>query len=109
MRDDIAKLPIYKKAEEIFQLTDALIKTLPVDDEFLQETTVRFMLEDAMIIPVKISGAEAVELYDLKMDPQEQKNLIKSPVHQKVVLEMKNELLKLRNQYDDHEKAGELY
>lgn len=26
------------------------------------------MLEDAMIIPVKISGAEAVELYDLKME-----------------------------------------
>lgn len=68
MRDSLKNLPIYKKAEEIFQLTDALIKTLPTDDEFLQETTVRFMLEDAMIIPVKISGAEAVELYDLKME-----------------------------------------
>lgn len=68
MRNDLEKLPIYKKAEEIFQLTDALVKTLPTDDEFLQETTVRFMLEDAMIIPVKISGAEAVELYDLKME-----------------------------------------
>ena len=68
MRDSLKNLLIYKKAEEIFQLTDALIKTLPADDEFLQETTVRFMLEDAMIIPVKISGAEAVELYDLKME-----------------------------------------
>lgn len=68
MRDRLNNLPIYKKAEEIFQLTDALIKTLPTDDEFLQETTARFMLEDAMIIPVKISGAEAVELYDLKME-----------------------------------------
>jgi arylsulfatase A-like enzyme len=48
------------------------------------------------------------ELYDLKKDPQEQKNLIKSTAHQKVLMEMKNELLKLRNQYDDHEKAGEL-
>ena len=26
MRDRLAHLPIYKKAEEIFQLTDALIK-----------------------------------------------------------------------------------
>lgn len=68
MRDRLAHLPIYKKAEEIFQLTDALIKTLPTDDEFLQQTTVKFMLEDAMIIPVKISGAEAVDLYDLKME-----------------------------------------
>ena len=41
---------------------------MPSDDEFLHETTVKFMLEDAMIIPVKISGAEAVELYDLKME-----------------------------------------
>jgi len=49
------------------------------------------------------------ELYDLKTDPQEQKNLIKSPLHQKTLSQMKNELLRLRNQYDDHEKAGELY
>jgi hypothetical protein len=68
LRDSLKNLLIYKKAEEIFQLTDALIKTLPADDELLQETTVRFMLEDALIIQVKISGAEAVELYDLKME-----------------------------------------
>lgn len=68
MRDNLNKLPIYKKAQEIFKLTDALVKTLPTDDEFLRETTIRFILEDAMIIPAKISGAEAVELYDLKME-----------------------------------------
>ena len=49
------------------------------------------------------------ELYDLKKDPQEQKNLIKSISHQKVLREMKVELLKLRNLYDDHETAGELH
>ncbi len=49
------------------------------------------------------------ELYDLKTDPQEQKNLIKSPAHQKTLSQMKSELLKLRNQYDDHEQAGELH
>lgn len=48
------------------------------------------------------------ELYDLKTDPQEQKNLIKNPAYQKTVQQMKAELLKLRDQYDDHEKAGEL-
>ena len=49
------------------------------------------------------------ELYDLKTDPQEQKNLIKSLTHQKVIVQMKAELLKLRDQYDDHEVAGELH
>lgn len=48
------------------------------------------------------------ELYDLKTDPKEQKNLVNSPAHQKIRLQMKNELLKLRDKYDDHEKAGEL-
>lgn len=48
------------------------------------------------------------ELYDLKTDPQEQKNLIRSSAHQKILLRMKDELLKLRDQYDDHEPAGEL-
>jgi len=48
------------------------------------------------------------ELYDLKTDPDEQKNLIQSAAHRKIVAQMKKELLKLRNQYDDHEKAGEL-
>lgn len=48
------------------------------------------------------------ELYDLKTDPNEQKNLVNSPAHQKIRQQMKNELLKLRDKYDDHEKAGEL-
>jgi len=49
------------------------------------------------------------ELYDLKTDPQEQHNLARSAAHQKIVAQMKAELLKLRDQYDDHEEAGELH
>ncbi|HEU5289634.1 MAG TPA: sulfatase [Cyclobacteriaceae bacterium] len=48
------------------------------------------------------------ELYDLKADPNEQKNLIQSPKHQKIVEQLKNELNKLRDHYNDHEAAGEL-
>lgn len=48
------------------------------------------------------------ELYDLKTDPQEQHNLIASPAQQRIILQMKKELLNLRDKYDDHEKAGEL-
>jgi arylsulfatase A-like enzyme len=49
------------------------------------------------------------ELYDLETDPMEQRNLIHSPTYQKIFLQMKDELMKLREKYDDHEQAGELH
>jgi len=67
-RDDLQKFPLYQKAEQIFKITQGLVEIVPADNEFLQETTVRFMMENAMIIPAKIAGAQAVELYDLKME-----------------------------------------
>jgi arylsulfatase A-like enzyme len=48
------------------------------------------------------------ELYDLKTDPMEQHNLIHLSAWQKTFLQMKEELIKLRDIYDDHEPAGEL-
>jgi arylsulfatase A-like enzyme len=48
------------------------------------------------------------QLYDLKNDPAEQKNLIADKKHAGVLVNMKKELLRLRDHYDDHEKAGEL-
>lgn len=48
------------------------------------------------------------ELYDLKSDPAEQHNLIHSSAHQKIISQLKNELIKLRDTYDDHEPAGVL-
>jgi len=48
------------------------------------------------------------ELYDLLKDPLEQNNLIRSPNYQKVVLQMKKELIDLRELYKDNEPAGEL-
>jgi hypothetical protein len=66
--DKTHQLPIYQKAEQIFRLTEGLIQIIPKEDEFLQETTVRFMMEDAMIILAKIAGAEAGDLYDLRME-----------------------------------------
>ncbi len=67
-RDELHQFPLYQKAEQIFKITQGLIETVPTDNEFLQETTVRFMMENAMIIPAKIAGAQAVDLYDLKME-----------------------------------------
>jgi arylsulfatase A-like enzyme len=48
------------------------------------------------------------EFYDLQKDPAEQTNLISSAKHQPLIQQYKKELLKLRDQYDDHEPAGEL-
>lgn len=66
--DETHKMPIFQKAEQILKLTEGLIHIIPAENEFLQETTVRFMLENAMIIPAKIVGAEAGDLYDLRME-----------------------------------------
>lgn len=66
--NDRRQSPLYKKSEQIFKLTHALIEIIPQDNEFLQETCSKFMIEDAMMIAAKISGAEAVDLYDIKME-----------------------------------------
>nr|WP_294779537.1 hypothetical protein [uncultured Flavobacterium sp.] len=66
--DETHNLPIYIKAEQIFQLTQGIVQIVPPENEYLQETVVRFMLENAMTIPVKISGAESGDLYDLRME-----------------------------------------
>lgn len=67
-RDELHQMPLFQKAEQIFKITQGLIEIVPVNNEFLQETTVQFMMENAMIIPAKIAGAQAVDLYDLKME-----------------------------------------
>lgn len=38
--DRIDNMPIYQKAEQIFKLTEGLVHIIPVENEFLQETTV---------------------------------------------------------------------
>ncbi len=48
------------------------------------------------------------QFYDLQKDPAEQKNLINTAAYQKTISTLKTELKKLRDQYDDHEPAGEL-
>lgn len=65
-RDKIDELPIYKKAELLFQLVESLVGILPEEDDYL-EASKDFMLSDAMILPAKIAGAEAGNLYSIKM------------------------------------------
>ena len=55
-QDELEQFPLYQKAEQIFKITQGIIEIIPADNDFLQETTVQFMLQDAMIIPAKIAG-----------------------------------------------------
>ncbi|MCG9792815.1 hypothetical protein [Flavobacterium algicola] len=64
--EQIYELPIYKKAELLFQLVESLVATLPEEDDFI-EATKDFMLADALILPAKIVGAESGGLYSIKM------------------------------------------
>jgi hypothetical protein len=68
--DDIVKperLPIFKKGKEIFDLVCKIADLIPENDEYLNEIKA-CMLSDAALLTVKIAGAEAAELYDLKME-----------------------------------------
>lgn len=67
MEDNFREMPIYKKALEIHRLTQAIATTIS-EDEPLLEATKSFMIENALIIPAKIAGAEGAALYDLKME-----------------------------------------
>lgn len=65
-RRKLEALPIYKKALEILDLTQQLVDTF--DDEDAARIHRQIMMEDAMIIPAKIAGAESMDDYILKME-----------------------------------------
>jgi len=68
--DDIVdpeSLPIYKKGREIFDMVMKISDLIPENDEYLNEVK-SCMLSDAALLTVKVAGAEAAELYDLKME-----------------------------------------
>ena len=53
MFEKYANIPIWKKAEEIFKLIEALGSVLPEDDDYIQSSK-EIMLADIMIISSKI-------------------------------------------------------
>jgi len=61
------KLPIFKKGQEIFEVVDQICKLIPDDNKMLQHTKGQ-MYEDAAMLTVKVAGAEAGGLYDLRME-----------------------------------------
>jgi len=68
--DDILKhekLPIFRKGQEIFDLVSKITELIPQNDEYLMEIK-DWMLSDAAQLTIKLAGAEAGELYDIKME-----------------------------------------
>ncbi|HSQ46101.1 MAG TPA: hypothetical protein VLM44_04185 [Lutibacter sp.] len=74
--DRLKKMPIFKKAQEIMEISLKIsesvskhdIENLDDAEGEMLEGYAQFIRENAIIIPAKISGAEAVEIYDLKME-----------------------------------------
>jgi hypothetical protein len=60
-------LPIFKKGQEIFDVVDSICQLIPDDDSHLGHVKA-VMYEDAMLLTVKIAGAEGGQLYDIKME-----------------------------------------
>lgn len=64
---DAENLPLFKKGQEIFDIVNQICDLIDDDDKMLGHIKGQ-MFEDAALLTVKIAGAEATELYDLKME-----------------------------------------
>jgi len=64
---DSKSLPIFKKGKEIFDVVHKICELIPEENKDLQHVK-EMMIADAAQLSVKIAGAEAGELYDLKME-----------------------------------------
>jgi hypothetical protein len=65
-RNRVEALPIFQKAEEIRELTRRIIDS--IDNAEIKMIHSNIMLEDSLIIPAKIAGAEAVDDFIIKME-----------------------------------------
>jgi hypothetical protein len=65
-RKRVEALPIYQKAEEIYELTQRIVDS--IDSDKVRMIHSNIMLEDSIVITTKIVGAEAMDDYILKME-----------------------------------------
>lgn len=72
----VRQMPIFIKAEEIRELVRHIVNSVEKTDIVFKRKIEKemlahnldYLMENAYTIPAKISGAEAVEIYDLKME-----------------------------------------
>ena len=60
-------LPLFQKGEEIIDVVHRICELIPEDNDMLMEVR-SMMMFDAAQLTIKVAGAEAGELYDLKME-----------------------------------------
>lgn len=65
--DAYENMPIYRKGVEIAELVIAIVELADKDNEHLQDVC-GWMRVDAYNLSVKVAGAEAADLYDLRME-----------------------------------------
>jgi hypothetical protein len=66
-KEEINELEIFKKAIEIYEIVKAIADLIPQDNEILQDIKSQ-ILTDAVTLRVKIAGAEAADIYDIRME-----------------------------------------
>ena len=67
MRDEIEKLAIYQKGDEIGELVRRIVDLADEDNDDLQRVCAD-MLVNAYDLAVKVAGAEGADLYDIRME-----------------------------------------
>lgn len=65
--DHLSETPIYQKAEEIYHTLRTITDLIPEENKHLQFTK-NLILENIVTILAKLSGAELVKLWDIKME-----------------------------------------
>lgn len=65
-RDAYKQMPIYRKGREIAELVEAILDLADKDNEHMQSVC-GMMYVDAHNLSVKVAGAEAADLYDLRI------------------------------------------
>src|SRR5690606_28860803 len=66
-KDKLERMPLYRKAIEILDIVERIRQLVPEENEFTA-TVAQNMYADALQLAPKIAGAEAVDLYDIKME-----------------------------------------
>jgi len=67
MRKKLYDMPLFIKAKEIADTVQTICDLIPEDNDYLQDVKMH-LLENSLVIQAKISGAEAVNLWDIKME-----------------------------------------
>ncbi|MCP9761855.1 hypothetical protein [Lacihabitans soyangensis] len=94
-RKRVANLPITKKGNEIFETISSLVATIDSEkDKFRYQET---LFEDIAIINAKIRGAEAGDLYTLRME-----NAVLIKVHARSIITITSGLKMMNLGYEEH-------